>query len=102
MPDARMRTLLNECLPPNLTADPTISLPEQIGQSPRTFSENAVLAAKTADLLGVGLDGTVIATPGARADQANSAPGRGVAPASINLPDGHPRVEQSEEISTAI
>ena len=97
-----MRTLLNECLPPNLTADPTISLPEQIGQSPRTFSKDAVLTANTAHLLEVGLDGTVIATPGARADQANSALGRGVAPTAVNHPSARPRVEQSEEISTAV
>ena len=96
-----MRTLLNESLPPNSTAAPSFSLPEQIGQPPRTFSENAVLADNTADLQEVGLGGAVIARPGARANQAKSAPGRGVAPASKNQPDGHSRSEHPEEISAA-
>jgi len=94
-----MRTLLNECLPPNSTGAPTFSSPEQIAQPRRTFSENAVLVADTANLQEVGLDGTVIATPGARANQANSAPGRGVASLSRN---GRSRDKQPREISAAL
>jgi hypothetical protein len=58
-----MRTLLNESLPPICTDEPTFSLPE------RTFPQKAVLTSKD-DLVEVGLDGTVIATPGAEAEQA--------------------------------
>jgi hypothetical protein len=84
MPDARMRTLLNECLPPHATQEPTFSSPEQTNPAQRIFSENAVLIDNTAALLEVGLDGTVIATPGAQANPADSAPGRGVAPTCPN------------------
>jgi hypothetical protein len=79
MPVARMRTLLNECLPP--TTQEPFSLPEQISSVQRIFSENAVLTENTA-ALEVGLDGIVIATPDAQANPAHSAPERGVAPLS--------------------
>lgn len=88
MPVARMRTLLNECLPPNATQESALSLPEQMSLAQRIFSENAVLTDNTA-ALEVGLGGTVIATPGAQANPANSAPGRGVA--SV------PRSDESEQ-----
>ncbi len=76
---ARMRTLLNEALPPHLNDDPAFSRPQKIRSLRRIFSKNAVLSPNEPDLTEVGVDGTVAARPGASADSAPSAPGRGMA-----------------------
>jgi hypothetical protein len=74
-----MRTLLNESLPPHFNDETPFSQPQKIQPSRRIFSENAVLSPSEPNLMEVGVDGTVMATPGAGADSAPSAPGRGVA-----------------------
>ena len=76
---ARMRTLLNESLPPHFNDEPALSPPQTIPRSPRIFSQNAVLSSSEPNLTEVGVDGAVIATPGARANSANNAPERGLA-----------------------
>jgi hypothetical protein len=73
---ARMRTLLNESLPPNFDGGPSFSRPQKIQRLPRTFSESAVLS--NSEPMEVGVDEAVIATPGADAVQANSASARGL------------------------
>jgi hypothetical protein len=73
-----MRTLLNESLPPHFNNEPAYSPPETIRPSLRTFSENTVLSTNEASLMEVGVDGTVIATPDAGADLANTVPERGL------------------------
>jgi hypothetical protein len=73
-----MRTLLNEALPPHFDDAPAFSRPQKIQPSQRTFSENVVLFTNEPNLVEVGVDGTVIATPGAGADPAINAPGRGL------------------------
>jgi hypothetical protein len=72
MLSARMRTLLNESLPPHLDSALEFSLPLAI-QSPRNFSPGAVSITSEPDLTEVGADGTVIATSGASAGPASSA-----------------------------
>jgi hypothetical protein len=79
MPYARMRTLLNESLPPGYHDESTISSRETIERLPRTFSQNAVLSPEVADLAEVGVGGTVMATPGAE----NNAPARGLASSEV-------------------
>jgi hypothetical protein len=68
-----MRTLLNESLPPHFNEETPFSQPQKIQATRRIFSENSVLSTSEPNLVEVGVDGTVIATPGA------DAPGRGVA-----------------------
>jgi hypothetical protein len=63
-----MRTLLNESLPPRAVDEQTLSF-EPPTSARRTFSQDAVLG-NLDNLVEVGLGGTVIATPGAGADQA--------------------------------
>lgn len=94
-----MRTLLNQSCPPEYTSLQNFSAAaETAPETARTFPLAAVLASKD-DLVEVGVDGTVIATPGARANQANSAPGRGVASLSTN---GRSRDKQPRETSAAL
>ena len=73
-----MRTLLNEALPPYSNEAPAFSEPQIIQKSRRIFSENAVLTSNDPDLMEVGVDRAVIATPGVCADLANNAPERGL------------------------
>jgi hypothetical protein len=96
-----MRTLLNECLPPTTAGASAASPSQEFGQPQRIFSENAVLDVDTADSQEVGLGGTMIATPGASANQAASVPGRGAAPAAVNSPGSWPRTP-SEQTSAAV
>jgi hypothetical protein len=72
-----MRTLLNESLPPRAPDEQTLSPSESARSVQRTFSQNAVLG-NLDNLVEVGLGGTVIATPGAGAEQAQPAPERGM------------------------
>ena len=72
-----MRTLLNESLPPHFNDETPFSHPQKISSLRRIFSENAVLF--TNEPKEVGVDGAVIASPGASADSARSAPGGGLA-----------------------
>jgi len=74
-----MRTLLNESLPPHSHGKTPFSQPQKIQSSRRTFSESAVLSTSEPNLVEVGADGAAIATPGAGADAALSAPGCGLA-----------------------
>ena len=74
---ARMRTLLNEALPPHLNDEPVFSEPQKFEPVPRIFSKSAVLS--NSEPMEVGMDGAVIATPGACANLANNASERGVA-----------------------
>jgi len=76
---ARMRTLLNECLPPNLESASEFSTSKKIRHSQRTFSGSAVLATTEANFAEVGAGETVIATSGAIAGPASSAPECGLA-----------------------
>src|SRR6185312_8071782 len=76
---ARMRTLLNESLPPTFDGDHSFSLAQKIPRLRRIFSENSVLATNEPILMEVGVDGTVTATPDAHAPAANSASERGLA-----------------------
>ena len=78
IPDARMRTLLDESLPPQCIDEPMFSPAEPATPAERTFSQNAVLVSLD-DLAEVGLGVTVIATPSAGAEQAKPALERGVA-----------------------
>ena len=73
-----MRTLLNEVLPPHCSCEPALSAREPEMPAQRTFLQNPVLT-RLDDLVEVGLGGTVMATPGAVAEKANLAPGRGMA-----------------------
>jgi len=75
---ARMRTLLNESLPPQFNDEPAFSPPQKNRRLQRTFSENAVFSTNEPNLVEVGVDGTVPATSGASADSARSAPERGL------------------------
>ena len=77
MPDARMRTLLNECLPPCCADEQVLSQPEPAIPPPRTFSQPAVLD-NLDDLTEVGLGETVKATPSAGAEPAKPALERGI------------------------
>jgi len=79
-----MRTLLNESLPPDYHNEPAFYSSEPKKRFRRIFSQNAVLSTNVADLAEVGVDGTVIATPGADTDPAIDAPGRGMAPLCPN------------------
>jgi hypothetical protein len=83
-----MRTLLNESLPPDYHSEAAFSPSEAIIRSRRIFSQNVVLSSKATDLAEVGVGGTVMTTPGADADSANSALERGMAPscASVEQP----------------
>jgi hypothetical protein len=72
-----MRTLLNESLPPHAPDEPALSPSESATPALRTFPQNAVLG-NLDNLVEVGLGGAVIATPGARAEQAKRAPERGM------------------------
>jgi len=74
-----MRTLLNESLPPTFDGDHSFSLAQKIQRLRRIFSENSVFTTNKPILTEVGVDGTVIATPDAHAQAANSASGRGLA-----------------------
>ena len=76
---ARMRTLLNESLPPHCNDETPFSQPQKIPSSRRIFSENAVFSTNEPNLVEVGVDGAVTVTPGASADSAPSAPGSGLA-----------------------
>lgn len=74
-----MRTLLNQSCPPEYTSLQNFSAAaETAPETARTFPLAAVLASKD-DLVEVGVDGTVIATPGASAEMTGGAPERGVA-----------------------
>jgi hypothetical protein len=74
-----MRTLLDASFPPTCMEEQTFSPPEPRERMARIFSQSAVLA-KENNLVEVGADGTVIATPSAsHADPANDALVRGVA-----------------------
>lgn len=68
-----MRTLLNEVLPPHFNE---FSPSQSFKRPSRIFSETAVLS--TNEPMEVGVDRTVIATPGVCADPANNAPDRGL------------------------
>ena len=60
-----MRTLLNEPCPPESTGQSSFSpAAETAPETARTFPLAAVLASKD-DLVEVGVDGTIVATPGA-------------------------------------
>ena len=72
-----MRTLLNESLPPHVAGERTVSPCEPATSTHRTFSQNAVLV-NLDNLVEVGLDGTVIAAPGAGAEQGGPALERGM------------------------
>jgi hypothetical protein len=72
---ARMRTLLNEALPPHLNDEPALSRPQKFKPLPRIFSKSVVLS--NSEPMEVGMDGAIIATPGACANLAKNASGRG-------------------------
>jgi hypothetical protein len=76
---ARMRTLLNESLPPHFNEETPFSQPQKIQATRRIFSENAVLSTSEPNLVEVGVDGAATATAGAGADSALNAPARGLA-----------------------
>jgi len=78
-----MRTLLNESLPPHCNDDTPISQPQKNPSLRRIFSENALLF--TNEPKEVGVDGAVIASPGASADSARSAPGGGLSGSRAGL-----------------
>ena len=69
MPHARMRTLLNQVLPPPCANEPAFS---RVESAQRTFPEPPVLT-ELGDLAEVGLDGAVMATPSAGAEPAKPA-----------------------------
>jgi hypothetical protein len=78
MPDKRMRTLLDELLPPQCREEQMFSSPKQEKPALRTFSQNAVLDTLD-DLREVGLGETVMVAPSAGAEQRRPALGRGLA-----------------------
>ena len=85
---ARMRTLLNESLPPGFDADREFSFPGKFRQLQRNFSENAGLVTTEANFTEVGadgLDGLVIATSGAIAGPASSAPECGLTTSATGI-----------------
>ena len=79
-----MRTLLNESLPPNLDHALEFSQPQVI-HSPRNFSPGAVSVTSEPNFTEVGADGTVIATSGAIADPASSAPECGLLTSGVGV-----------------
>jgi hypothetical protein len=93
-----MRTLLNESLPPRAADEQILSPSESATPALRTFSQNAVLS-NLDNLVEVGLGGTVIATPSARAEQTQPALERGMT-LSETLAGSEPARPASAEEST--
>ncbi len=81
-----MRTLLTESRPPGQAEEKTLLRSEAGLLHERTFSEEPVLASPD-DLLEVGVEGMVVATPGA----SNIALERGSITAAQQSADGLPR-----------
>jgi hypothetical protein len=97
-----MRTLLNESLPPHCSSEQTFSSPESVAPKPRTFLQNAVLDSRV-DLVEVGLDGTVIATPSAMdAEQAYPALERGRATSAMPDSNTCPELTEPQEAARVV
>lgn len=85
MPDVRMRTLLDESLPPQCRDEQVFLPPKREISAPRIFSQKPVLRSLD-DLVEVGVGGAVMAAPGADAEEAEPAPARGMANFQEGLP----------------
>ena len=107
MADVRMRTLLDESIPPYSSEEQTFLSPEPETRARRIFSPNPVLT-RSDDLVEVGLGGTVKATPGAGAEQAKPALARGVASSetrqgsSNGMEHARPSRTRSKEAAPAV